>query len=362
MKAWNPAKPWAWMLALPAALLLGGTLGHAAAGCDDLDKACLQSAFDRHPVRALASWKAALARPLVDRIGNATADLIDYVRLDNLINAYPERPRATEVNPELLRDTKAALAEIAPDIQALFKGRLAGIFFLENLGSTGYTEYIRNRAGQRVAAFVILDAGVLKPFNANAWASWKENTPFKPGSGYVLKALIEDPSHDNRKNAIQYILLHELGHVLSVGRNIHPPWDLPQRPAPKGTYPFLDLSWTAVPGTDALTSRFDDAFPQRKDVVYYWGAKLDGAQMVATYSNLEATNFPTLYAATRPGDDFAEAFASYVHVVRLGRPWRITIERDGQAAKVIESCWNQARCAHKRRLLESLLAAAGKSR
>ena len=362
MRTWIPAKPWTWLRVLLLALLLAGLQGNAAGGCGDRDKACLLAAFNQHPARALATWEAALRKPLVERIGAASASLVNYVSLDNLINAYPERPRATALDPELLRDAKAAFGEIPPSIQALFQERLAGIFFLEDLGSTGYTEYIRNSAGERVASFVILDAGVLKPFSANAWASWKENTPFKPESGYALKALIENPGQDNRKNAIQYILLHELGHVFSVGRDFHAPWDLPQKPAPQGTYPFLDLSWAAASEADKVASRFDDVFPQRKNVVYYGRAKLDGAQMVQTYSNLEATNFPTLYATTRPGDDFAEAFASYVHVVLLGRPWRITIERDGQLAKVIESCWSQARCAQKRRMLEQLLAPAGKGK
>jgi molybdopterin-binding protein len=63
-------------------------------------------------------------------------------------------------------------------------------------------------------------------------------------------------------------------------------------------------------------------------VVYYFGAKLPAGQMVATYESLERTNFVTLYAATHPADDFAEAFASYVHGVLMGRPWEISIARE----------------------------------
>jgi len=77
--------------------------------------------------------------------------------------------------------------------------------------------------------------------------------------------------------------------------------------------------------------------------------------MVPTYDNLEKTNFPSLYAATQPGDDFAEAFASYVHVVLQRRPWQILIYQDGALRKEFGACWDEPRCAAKRALLEQLL-------
>ena len=119
-------------------------------------------------------------------------------------------------------------------------------------------------------------------------------------------------------------------------------------------YPFAQLSW-AIDG-DRYVTKFDASFPQRKDIVYYLGAKLQADQMVATYDSLERTNFPTLYAATSPGDDFAEAFASYVHTVLMKKPYEIRIYRDGTIAKTVASCWEQMRCAEKRKLLERILA------
>lgn len=88
---------------------------------------------------------------------------------------------------------------------------------------------------------------------------------------------------------------------------------------------------------------------------YYFGAKLAAADMAATYANLEKTNFPSLYAATQPGDDFAEAFASYVHVVLQRRLWQITISRDGEVLKRFDACWDEPRCTAKRRVLEQMI-------
>ena len=77
--------------------------------------------------------------------------------------------------------------------------------------------------------------------------------------------------------------------------------------------------------------------------------------MAAAYGSLEKTNFPTLYAATTPGDDFAESFVSYVHTALMKRPWEITIRKDGEVVKSYRTCWEEPRCAAKRRILEDLL-------
>jgi len=77
--------------------------------------------------------------------------------------------------------------------------------------------------------------------------------------------------------------------------------------------------------------------------------------MMPVYRDLAATNFPTLYAATNPSEDFADSFVSYVHTVLLKRPWEITIRYDGKVALTYGSCWEEARCAAKRRILEDLL-------
>lgn len=314
-----------------------------------------------HAAIKLAFWKSALSLPAGERVGPAPPELVQYIALDNIANDYPERPRATSPDPGLLADLKSAIADLPPEIWALFPKRLAGLYFVDGLGGTGYTDYVFDARGKPVAAFVVLDAGVLARQSANAWATWKENTPFKADTRYKLEARIEAANGDNRKNALQYILLHELGHVFSVGTDIHPPWNTePRHIAPASKYPFFDLSWKIDRKANKYRSRFDAGFPQRACTVYYFGAKLDASEMAATYASLHGTNFPSLYAATVPGDDFAESFASYVHVVLMNRPWQITLSSDGAPVATFQSCWDEARCAAKKNQLEQLLKSARK--
>jgi hypothetical protein len=311
------------------------------------------------PVRQLRTWRADMGRPTIERVRPAPDMLVDYLRRDNQANGYPERPVPAPPDAAFLADVKAALGGIPPPVLRLFDERLAGIFLVDDLGGTGYSDVVVDDSGVARAGWIVLDAAVLKRHTANQWATWKENTPFKPDPAYTLSARIETDAHDNRKNAIQYILLHELAHVLSVGGNVHPPWtERPRAHKFWGRYPYFDLSWKLDRWNNRYASLFDASFPHRDKVSYYFGAKLSATDMEATYAQLAATNFPTLYAATRPGDDFAEAFASYVHVVMLGRPWEITISRDGTVVRTFKACWDEPRCAAKRQVVEKMLGVA----
>jgi len=350
-------RTWRSIVRVGGALAVAGVLAGCSGGpCASSDKACLRQAMHAHVVRDTAFWQTDRARPVVERLGPAPPKLVEYINLDNILNGYPERPRAAAPDAAFLQDVKDAIAELPLEVWALFGERLVGIYLVEDLGGTGYTDAVLGPDRKQVAGMIVLDAAVLAQRTANAWATWKENTPFKARDGYRLEARIEADADDNRKNAIRYILLHELGHVLSIGGDIHPPWNPQPKEVPASArYPYFDLSWKIDREANKYVTLFDGAFPQRKNTAYYFGAKLDATDMLPTYANLEKTSFPSLYAATHPGDDFAEAFASYVHVVLQKRPWEITLSQDSKVVKTFKSCWDEARCAQKRKMLERML-------
>jgi len=340
---------------LTAALLPQASVAQVPA-CTGNGADCTVVVAERHAVTRLEYWRSALARPIEQRMGPASAELLDYITQDNIRNSVPNRPRPPVLAPDFLAEVRAVLAELPAQVRRLLSARLAGIYFAEDFGGTGYTDEIVDADSKAVAGFVLLDSALLGGLTANAWATWKENTPFQPQSAFKLVAEIEEKPQDNRKNAIQYILLHELGHVLSIGQKIHPPWTTEPRDVDSADgYPYFLLSWSSVKDENRYATKFDRSFAQRRDVVYYFGAKLPAAQMLDVYGKLESTNFPTLYAATQPGDDWAEAFASYVHTVLMNKPFEIRIYRDGALAKTYRSCWSQARCAEKRKILERFL-------
>ena len=144
--------------------------------------------------------------------------------------------------------------------------------------------------------------------------------------------------------------------MVSVGAGLHPPWTRPPAPERRPErYRFSRISWTLDEAGSRHVPRRRDEVPRRDDVVYYFGARLDAAHAPQVYAGLASSGFPSLYAATSPGDDFAESFASYVHVVLMRKPWEVRILRGGELLVRLGSCWHEARCAAKRRQLENLL-------
>jgi hypothetical protein len=351
-------------IALAAALSLWGCTKAVDVGpglpCKAGDRECAFKAVRAHVAKRQAFWKDAFARPLAERIGPAPRELVEILALDNIAHGYPNQPRTVKPAPDFTDDVRRALEELPASVRRKLEPRLAGIYFIEDIGGTGYTDQINAADGSPAGGFIILDPLVLRSHTANSWATWRDGTPFKPGTAHRLEETLEDAAQDNRKNAIQYILLHELGHVLAIGGPFHPDWNI----APKDVkstreFPFFELSWTIPAGESRYATRFDAAFPQRGNIAYYFGPKLAGNEMVAAYEALERTNFPTLYAATSPGDDFAEAFANYVHTELLKRPFEIRLYDGARLEKRYGPCWSQARCAEKRKILEDLLGTSG---
>jgi len=325
--------------------------------CPNNDKSCLTRAQEADPVARIAFWHDALQQPVGQRFGPAPAQLAEYIDLDNRKNGFNAHPQPATIDDAFRRDVEAAIAGMPDEVKRLVGQHLAGVYFVTDLGSSGFTDKILDEQGKPVAAYVVLDRDVLMERTANAWATWKENTPFKPADGYRLTTLIETPPNDTRANAIQYILLHEFGHVLAAVGHFHPPWwsnELVKNPT---AYPYFALSWQADAKGEGYEPHKADDFASRKDVVYYLTPKLESKQMVDIYTALSKTDFPTLYATTNPFDDFADSFANYVHVVMLHKPFEIDIGIHGVPAYTYAACWNNERCAAKRAILEKTLAA-----
>jgi len=321
----------------------------AQSPCPAGDKACARKHLLASPAKRSSHWHAALQRPLAERIAVGPPEVVELLQLDVVANDYPNKPRPSTPDAAFMADVRRAFDEIPAPVKRLLEPKLAGIYFVDDIGGTGFTE----STADLEAGFIVLDPTVLAKQTANAWATWKDNTPFKPDPAYRLETRIEEAPRDDRVRAIQYILLHEIGHVLSIGTSVHPDWNADPKDVDAAKHYYFGLSWKVDGGKYA--TRFDADFPMRKDVVFYFGPKLEAREMRATYEALEKIDFPTLYAATHPADDFAEAFASYVHVVLMGRSHQVRLYRGAKLEKTIGPCWGQARCAYKRTALESAL-------
>jgi len=316
------------------------------------------SAFEpfKHPVRAASFWQSTMKGAIDSKIiQKAPAEMIDYLTQDNRSNGWPNTPKAVVLQGDFKNDLQAAIREIPEDIGRKVNEKLVGIFLVSDLGGSAYTEYVINEKGQEVAGFVVIDVTAMNR-TANQWATWKESSPFKLANDTNLSAIIENQANDNRKNAIQYILLHEFGHILNIGSPLLPKWGLNPRDLQiLPSMRFFSSSWKIV--ENQFISRFDEGWPHREKVHYYSSPdrQLNGLAVLENYKELLKTNFPTMYAATNPGDDFAETFVNYVHVVRLKKPWSVSIS-SGSENLVVHDCWQEERCREKKIIIEEVVA------
>lgn len=311
-------------------------------------------------IRRASAWPAGVPDvPIEERIAPATPPLVRYLRDDNRSAGIREVPRSAQPYADLADDIREAVATMPQAVHALVQDKLIGIYTARNLGSTAWTEHIEGPTGQWQRGIVVLDIQAVDK-RGNTWSSWRESTAFKPASGFAIRARIAEDGRDGRVDAIRYILLHEFAHVASIGSSYLPVWTIESLP-PEATcdYAFVCMSWSRY--GEHQVSHFDSSFPERSRITYYrpTKARLEADRAEPLYAWLGTTDFVSAYAATSPHEDFAEAFANFVHTHMLGLPYRIDVLRNGTVAAGVGPCWDAPRCAGKRKFLERLLGLAG---
>lgn len=302
-------------------------------------------------------WAVMAQHDVLDRHGPAPDELVRYVGMVNTALKVDAIPVAAAAPAGFLHDMQTAMAQIPATILALLDGALLGVFFSTGLGSSAITDVIVNHDGEMLGSVVMLDLDAFMDRDANAWATWKENTPFSASSRLRLEVEIADGQDNTRANAMQFLLLHEFGHVLTAGKQFLPIWWLPPE-AMKQTadYDFLRLGWQ-INAEKRIVPKVEEDFAERTGIFYYDTRGLDDAAMLSAYRALQQTSFPSLYASTNAFDDFAETFATYVHSVLLGKPARVRIVSDDAVHLEHDNFWASPRSAPKRAFMQELLAA-----
>ena len=299
-------------------------------------------------------WHAQLARPIQERILPLPDEVREFVHQVNMATGVDAIPSSCTPDAALQADLRSALAGMPAAVLDLVGPLLLGVCVGRGLGSSGVTDVVADAVDGRIlGGIVLLDMDLMAAQTANAWATWKENLPFG-GPGFALTATIAAPHEDTRAHALQFLLLHEFGHVVTAGGAFLPRW---WEPVPAAYFPFLDLSWRIDEDGRFAAWRGSD-FELRGVVDFYGVNKLHSDAIVTAYAGLEGSDFPSLYGATNPYDDFAECFASYVHSEMLGRPYVLRVDCDGVPQATLASFWTSPRSDAKRAFMQALLGVA----
>lgn len=315
------------------------------------DKKALLRELKEHKARSFSTWSSLIGKDIKDRILYAPDIIIDYLRKDNQIQGYKEKPEKPAIDSEFYSDTINAVLELPQPVRNHIHNHLVAVFLVEKLGGTAYGELLNNFDNNQLG-FIVLDVVSLNK-NANEWATWRENSPFAINGAYVIEAEIEPKDNDNRKAAIQYILLHEIGHLVGVATGAHPHWFAGGHPQ---KWAFTKLSWLTLEHGFEGKSKFDETFTNRNKVKFYSfrNAPLSSEDIAETYRQLLKTDFVSLYAATNMYDDFAETYAMYVHVALQKKPWEIRIKKGAEPISKITNPILDNRCKNKKRYFDEM--------
>jgi len=294
-------------------------------------------------------WSAALTKPPELRHAPAPQELLAHLEQ---VNGYAAG--AATVSSDFSVDVTAALRELPDALRARLQAHFLGVYFVSGAGSSAITDIVVGPDGEFHGIAIALDVDAVVGRCANEWASWRENMPFGP-TAYKLKVRVAYTEHDNRKNAIQLLLLHEIGHVLAAGRSLVPDWWLtPGETHAAGHYSFLQLSWRlAADGEVEPLPRND--FPQQRQLTYYHQPLLSADDILAAYRSLLTTDFFTMYAAQSADEDFAESFAMYVHTELLQKPYFVRIYHGERLLLQYATQWDEPRFAEKFKLLQQFM-------
>lgn len=317
----------------------------------------VQPAYFMIIASADSPWINVFDQPLSERYGPAPYEAIHHIALVNAGRVSGET-RPTMPDAPLLALIREALQSIPAAVMARLQDSFLGVYFANGVGSSAVTDIVVSPHSEFLGLIVVLDIQALQHDGANAWASWRERSPFDQSASIALEMQIADKDDDKLLHAIQFLLLHELGHALSAGRAFHPDWwsGLPDH-RNADEYSFLPISWqidekrriVPLPGND---------FPLRASVSHYDGdTRLPAGYITDIYRALKRTSFLTLYSASSVHEDFADSFACYVHMQIMNKPMAICIRQHGELMLQWRLDWRSERYAAKLAFFERLLGA-----
>ncbi len=295
---------------------------------------------------------------LYERVQPTPDFVLDYFASFDKDIIPPDKPyKAYFPTVSELAEIKAAVEQLPPRMKGPIGSRLVGIYFIENMIGSGWTEWFKDDDGNKYY-IMALNHIVLKK-DASQWLTDKERTVFA----------VDDPSYSININigagmsGFYYIFYHEMGHILDYSTNITPGeptgaqaegFALQQRPGAMDnkTYPFIQNYWM---GYRTPAKKYD--FKGRSDVVFYGlfgGPKLKISQAPEIYERLEHSPFITLYGGLSYMEDFAEYFAAYMNIRVLKRPWILTVEHNGETVYEINDPLERDNIADRVGFMDSL--------
>ena len=120
------------------------------------DKKALLRELKEHKARSFSTWSSLTGKDIKDRILYAPDIIIDYLRKDNQLQGYKEKPEKPTIDSEFYSDVIDAVLELPSAIRNHIHKHLVAVFLVEKLGGTAYGELLNNFDDNQLG-FIVLD-------------------------------------------------------------------------------------------------------------------------------------------------------------------------------------------------------------
>ena len=273
-------------------------------------------------------------------------DLVVQMNILDNFKEIPTEHKNFDVIHKLIRNIAQKEDSLVNNLK---EKNILAIYICSNLGGTGITGFVYDN-DKIVGGYIIIDGDVIYK-KANEWISYKESSVFQSTKESNIQIKIADSFHNTEEYALNYILLHELGHIISQTMSILPDQREKYRDFTK--YEFTKNIWL-----NAEISMYDDTlFPNRNKIKFYSTNpefEID-SNAVDIYNSLSKTSFPTLYSAMNPDDYFSESFVSYISLYIYKQPWILTIKKKNGQLLFFENGMKTGRSNKEQDFINKLL-------
>lgn len=292
--------------------------------------------------------------PLVERVGLLPDDAVDSLREELETYGGVSNVAPAGAADYVVKDLREAVEGLPESVRRLVRDRLIGVFLVDHLSMEGTGE---NDVGMAIevmglwrqhAGTIILIDRDATDMNANSAMASMEYVPTSEYKGVSVEPRLARQNNDDRRLTLQYVLLHELGHVIDFDLGVTPSsFNYGNR--------TLDCGFTCLSWIEPDRHRFSPKIGavMRSDSSDNYDAYVNA--LPTTFRLLSASNFPSVYATSAPEEDFADSFAQYVHSVVLGNPWELTLRVNGTIQEQLGSCFLERRCPDKKSYFDRLL-------
>lgn len=198
---------------------------------------------------------------------------------------------------------------------------LERIYLSDNIYSVAFASAITDRSGRYRGGFIgFRKQSFLEQPSAAELVSWKEQMIYGGSSRFLSNDLdLVQISYDAKmqklpNDGLFYVLMHELAHLIDLQNRI------------SESRQWMGLSWRSL-----TVPRSSRGFERQMEICFYNCARhINPRHMWNIYSSLQKSGFVSVYAGTRPLEDFAETWAWYLLRKYKSPDYRITVPGKGE--------------------------------